>query len=240
MVIRASGPAPTGAETEETPMRSMLRLAVATAMVCATSPAVQAHPHVWVSTKTEVVHNAKGRITGFRHQWTFDEVFSTYAAQGMDKNGDGKFDRGELAELAKVNITSLSEFDFFTFPKVGENEVPLNPPKEGYYLSHENGQLTLHFTLPLKTPLDARKEEMRFAIYDPTYFVAFSHAKEAPVTLAKNAPRGCAAAIEKPKPLSAQETKLSDLGEAFFSELGAGSDFGAQFAPDVLISCKTS
>ncbi|MEM8743265.1 MAG: DUF1007 family protein [Pseudomonadota bacterium] len=240
MITRASGPISVGAETKETLMRSMLKLAAATAMICATAFAAQAHPHVWVSTKTEVVYDKQGRVTGFKHRWTFDEVFSTYAAQGMDKNGDGKFDRAELAELAKVNITSLSEFDFFTFPKVGEKDVPLNPPKEGYYLSHEGGQLTLHFTLPLKTPLDARKNDFRFAIYDPTYFVAFSHAEKAPVTLARGAPRGCAASIEKPKPLSAQETQLSDLSEAFFNELGAGSDFGAQFAPDVLISCKTS
>ncbi|MDA7949094.1 MAG: DUF1007 family protein [Hyphomicrobiaceae bacterium] len=221
-------------------MKTKIEVAATALAVCAMSSAASAHPHVWVSTKTEVVHDAQGRITGFQHRWTFDEVFSTYAAQGMDKNGDGKFDRAELAELAKVNITSLSEFDFFTFAKVGEKQVPLNVPEEGYYLSHENGQLTLHFTLPLKTPLDARKEQLRFAIYDPTYFVAFSHAKDAAVTLASNAPRGCEAAIEKPKPQSVQETKLSDLGEAFFNELGAGSDFGAQFASDVLISCKTS
>lgn len=220
-------------------MKTILGLAAAALVICATSFAAHAHPHVWVSTKTEVVHDAQGRIAGFRHHWTFDEVFSTYAAQGMDKNGDGKFDRAELAELAKVNITSLSEFDFFTFAKVGENSVMLNPPEEGYYLSHENGQLTLHFTLPLKTPLDARKGEFRFAIYDPTYFVAFSPSKEKPVTLARNAPNGCAASIEMPKPLSAQESTLSDLSEAFFNELGPGSDFGAQFAPDVLISCNT-
>ena len=220
-------------------MKKILGLAAAALVVCATPFAAHAHPHVWVSTKTEVVHDAQGRVAGFRHHWTFDEVFSTYAAQGMDKNGDGKFDRAELAELAKVNITSLSEFDFFTFAKVGEESVPLNEPLDGYYLSHDNGQLTLHFTLPLKTPLDARKGGFSFSIYDPTYFVAFSHAEKAPVTLARNAPPGCAASIEKPKPLSAQESSLSDLSEAFFNELGAGSDFGAQFAPDVLISCKT-
>ena len=207
--------------------------------MCAFATTAQAHPHVWVSTKTEIVHDDKGRVSGFKHHWTFDEIFSTYAAQGMDKNGDGKFDRNELAELAKVNITSLSEFDFFTFAKVADKPIELAPPKEGYYLSHENGQLTLHFTLPLKTPLDARKEQLKFAIYDPTYFVAFSYAKDTPVTLARNAPRGCQAAIEKPKPASASETRLSDLGEAFFNELGADSDFGAQFAPDVLVSCKT-
>lgn len=222
------------------PMMRAVRLVAIAAAMCVASFAARAHPHVWVSSKTEIVHDTQGRVTGFRHHWTFDEIFSAFAAQGMDKNGDGKFNREELAALAKENIESLSEFDFFTFAKVAGKPVSLNEPKDGYYLSHEGGQLTLHFTLPLKTPLDARKEQLKFAIYDPTYFVAFSYAKDAPAILASNAPRGCRVAMEKPKPASAKETRLSDLSEAFFDELGEGSDFGAQFAPDILISCKTS
>lgn len=197
-----------------------------------------AHPHVWVTTKTEVIHDGQGRVTAFHHHWTFDAVFSAFAAQGMDKNGDGKFDREELAELAKVNITSLSEFDFFTFPKLAGKDIELKQPEDGYYLSHDNGMLTLHFVLPLKTPLDPREGEVRFAIYDPTYYVAFSYAEKTPVWLAKNAPAGCQVEMKKPLPVSAQETSLSDLSEAFYNNLGPGSDFGAQFADDAIIACK--
>jgi len=200
--------------------------------------AVQAHPHVWVTTITEIIHDAQGRVTGFRHHWTFDEIFSAFAAQGMDKNGDGKFDRQELTALAKVNITSLSEYDFFTHAKNAENSIPLTEPLDGYYLSHEEGKLTLHFVLPLKAPLDARSAQLNFAIYDPTYYVAFSYAKTSPVQLASNAPNGCRVEMRKPDPLSSKEVKLSDLSEAFFNELGQGSNIGSEFAQDVLVSCK--
>lgn len=198
-----------------------------------------AHPHVWVSTKTEIVHDAQGRVTSFRHHWTFDEIFSAFAAQGLDTNKDGKFDRKELAALAKINITSLSEFDFFTFAKVANADIELREPEEGYYLSHEGGKLTLHFNLPLKTPMDPRKARFTFSIYDPTYFVAFAFAEKSPVKLASNAPQGCKVEMKKPEPLSANESSLSDLSEAFFNELGPGSDFGAQLSDNVLIVCAT-
>lgn len=201
-------------------------------------PAAIAHPHVWVTSKTEIIHDAQGRVSGFHHHWTFDEVFSTFAVQGMDKNGDGKFDRKELEALAKVNITSLSEFDFFTFATNADKPVKLGAPSDGYFLSHEEGKLTLHFVLPLKTPLDARKTQIKFSIYDPTYYVAFSYAETSPVKLASNAPKGCHIEMHKPAPPSSKEQNLSDLSEAFYKELGEGSDLGGQFSRDVLIACK--
>jgi len=37
----------------------------------------QAHPHVWITAKSEVVYAPDGSITGVRHAWTFDEMFTT-------------------------------------------------------------------------------------------------------------------------------------------------------------------
>lgn len=199
-----------------------------------------AHPHVWVTTKTEILHDAQGRITAFRHHWTFDEIFSAMAAQGMDANKDGKFTRKELAELAKINITSLSEYDFFTYVETAKSDVSFREPEDGYYLTHEDGKLTLHFVLPLQTPLDARKDQVKFAIYDPTYYVAYSYAEKSPVWLASNAPKECKVEMQKPPPLSSKEVSLSDLSEAFSNEMGLGSDIGSEFAPNILIACATS
>ena len=112
---------------------------------------VHAHPHVWVTVETEIQHDADKHVTGFQHKWTFDEFYSSFATQGMDKNEDGKFDREELKELAEVNVTSLKEFGFFTFPKLAAAEVDCDEPRD-YWLEHKDGMLTLHFFLPLKQP----------------------------------------------------------------------------------------
>ena len=36
----------------------------------------EAHPHVWVTFHSEVLYAADGTMTGVRHAWTFDDMFS--------------------------------------------------------------------------------------------------------------------------------------------------------------------
>ena len=113
-----------------------------------TAPA-QAHPHVWVTMKSEVVYGADGAATGIRHAWTFDDMFSTFATQGLESKEKGKFTREELAPLAEVNVTSLKEFDYFTRARQNGKNADLNAPVD-YYLVFADGLLTLNFTLPFK------------------------------------------------------------------------------------------
>ena len=73
-----------------------------------------AHPHVYVTMKSEIVYGADGTVTGVRHAWAFDDMFSTYALQGLESKKKGVYTREELQPLAEVNVTSLKEYDFFT------------------------------------------------------------------------------------------------------------------------------
>ncbi len=62
-------------------MMNHLKLVLALVFSLAAVPAF-AHPHVWVTMESELVYAPDGSITGIRHAWTFDDVFSTYATQG--------------------------------------------------------------------------------------------------------------------------------------------------------------
>jgi ABC-type uncharacterized transport system substrate-binding protein len=118
--------------------------------------------------------------------------------------------------------------------KVDEEDAVLLEPKD-FFLDHADGRLTLHFTLPLETPVDGRLGVVTFAVYDPSYFVDFAFAKETPVRLAQSAPAECQPRLEGERPeVSAQAKSLS---ESFFGALGPGSDFGVQFAQSVRIEC---
>ena len=147
-----------------------------------------AHPHVWVTAKAEVVFEG-GKIAGIQHHWTFDEFYTAMAIVGLDKNGDGIYSREELAELAKVNMQGLSEFDFFTFAMLGKAKVEFSAPVDAW-LEHKDGVLTLHFRLPLKAPIEAATPGFSFAVYDPSYFIAFELAKGEAVGMT-GAPAGC-------------------------------------------------
>ncbi|MFA9550927.1 MAG: DUF1007 family protein [Hyphomicrobium sp.] len=193
-----------------------------------------AHPHVWVSVKATVLYE-NGTMTGLQKAWTFDEAYTTMAIEGLDTNGDGNYDRKELEELAKVNIDGLKEFGYFTFAKLGDGKLTFKEPVD-YWLEYTGGVLTLHFRLPLESPVLAEAPGFTFSVYDPSFFIAFDLAKDDPVKLATSAPSGCKADVATPAK-EAEDTQR--LGEAFFQELG-GADYGVAVAKTVAISCVKS
>ena len=185
--------------------------------------------------RSEIILNANQQITGIRHAWTFDGFYSAMAVQGLDTNGDGVYSAEELKPLAEVNVKSLKDFDYFTFVHIGDGDnLPLKPP-ENYSLDYDKGLLTLHLTLPLDKPVDAR-QEVQVDVYDPSFFVAFGFATESPVKLSGDVTKGCTAEIKKPDPEAEKDAKA--LSEAFFSQLGPNSNFGAQFAQTVAVKCN--
>jgi len=202
------------------------------------SATTSAHPHVWVTVETEVVYSEQGAITGFRHKWTFDEAYSSFAVEGRDVNNDGQYDREELKELAEVNVASLKEFDFFTFPKVSNKLVEREPPKD-YWLEYHDSVLTLFFTLPLKTPVAAANvKNFTFAVFDPTMYVDFSFAKDNPVRLSA-APSQCAPVVQNPDPKAIQRNNQTIAGAAV-SEADAAMSVAEQYAKSVSIHCPAS
>lgn len=189
----------------------------------------QAHPHVWVTVKSELVYAPDGTASAVRHHWTFDEMFSTFATQGMDANKPGGLTREELAPLAEVNVTSLKDFDFFTFAKIDGKKSTFKEPAD-YWLEHKEGALTLHFTLPFEAP--AKAKQLDLEIYDSSYFVDFTLGKD-PVSLV-DAPSQCKLQARGTRDHS---TAAAAPSESFFQGLGASSNYGSQFANKISVSC---
>ena len=67
----------------------------------------------------------------------------------------------------------------------GEDDklLKLKPPVD-YWIDYDKSVLTLHFTLPLETPVDTHGKPVAVDVYDPSFFVAFGFATEKPVALA--------------------------------------------------------
>lgn len=209
-----------------------MRTLVLTCLALWTVSPAAAHPHVMVEAKAVVVHAPDGSITAIRHTWVFDEAYSVYAVQGLDKNNDGKLTGDELAELAKVNVESLGEFGFFTVARAnGVKQVFADPVD--YALSFEKNILTLTFTLPLKAPATAIRT-FGLEVSDPTWFVSFALAQGDNAVVLKDAPKGCTTTLTRPKP--ADVAAKGTLGEDYFTS-GAGAKAGLQFVNRALIAC---
>lgn len=207
-------------------------LCIAAAFAMAAS-AVQAHPHVWIVAKSELVYASDGSITGVRHAWTFDDMFSTYALQGIETKTKGVYTREELAPLAQTNVESLKEYSFFTFAKAGatgsQKKEKFNDPID-YYLEYKDAALTLHFTLPFKTPF--KTPALALEVFDPAYFINFALNEKEPVKLV-GAPASCKMTIQRPNDGSAPAQKLNE--ETFLN--GDNSNYGAMFANKITVDC---
>jgi ABC-type uncharacterized transport system substrate-binding protein len=214
--------------------RSLWLLAILT-LTCPTlawTGTALAHPHVWVAVRSEVVFDKDGRILGVRHAWEFDEMYSAFAVQGLGKDGKPPT-REELAPLAKTNVESLAEFDFFTYAKQNNAKAAFKTPEQVTLEANDKKIVTLRFFLPLETPVSAKKP-FSFQVYDPTYFVSFGLEKKDPVKLAQ-APAGCSVSLVEPAPLAANENQK--LSEAFFQNFSPGADFGVKLATRAVVAC---
>ena len=194
--------------------------------------AAEAHPHVFVTAKEQVLFDADGRVTGVRADWTFDDMYSSFVTQGLGTPGE-LLTREQLAPLAKTNVESLAEFGYFTVAKMAGHALAFGEPVD-FWLDESPAKLvTLHFTLPLKAPVKP-VPALNVSVYDPTYFVDFQMAEQDPVALV-SAPSGCSTSVIKPRPLEASDNQK--LSEAFFANMSPGQDFGIKLASKVMVAC---
>ena len=190
-----------------------------------------AHPHVWVTMKSEIVYAPDGTVTGILHAWSFDDMFSSFATQGLESKQKGVFTREELAPLAEVNVTSLKEFDYFSYAKANGKKAELGDAID-YWLDYTDSVLTLHFTLPVKSAVKTQSFELE--VYDPTYFVDFALAEKNPVGLA-HAPAACKLSIGKPQEMTAAVARR--LAEIPAGDTIPANSYGAQFANKISVKC---
>lgn len=213
-----------------TSLRPVLGLLLFASTLTLGASAVEAHPHVWITATSELIYAPDGSMTGVRHAWTFDDMFATYALQGLDSKKKGEYSREELAPLAQTNVEALKEYAYFTFARADGTKQRFSEPVN-YFLDYRDGQLTLHFTLPVKTPFKAR--QLVLEIFDRSYFVDFQLAEKDPITLV-GAPEGCQIKFERPHDGSANAQALN---EQTFASGGDNANYGAMFANKVAVDC---
>jgi len=195
--------------------------------------AASAHPHVWVTMKSTVVYGPDGSAIGVRHAWAFDDMYSAFATQGLEQKTKGEFTSEELQPLAKVNVESLKEYDFFTFAKADSKEAEFVEPVD-YHLEFNTKDtvLTLHFLLPFKTPVKAR--QLRLEVFDPEFFVDFALDEKDPVALS-GAPAGCKLEVGKPQEMTKElAQRLSEIPADGKIPIDS---YGAAFANKIVVKC---
>ena len=196
-----------------------------------------AHPHVWITARSDVVFNEAGLIVAVVNDWTLDEAYSAVASDGLDVNHDGTYDTSELEPLTKENIDSLKDFEYFTYVYQNAQKVSLATPDDASQ-SMMGRNLRLRFRVPLSTPIDPKTQAFTYRVYDPSFYIAVEFDPSQPVHVVA-APSGCESKIEPPK----QTEELSSTKDMLASkpmdwQAPVEENFGALFADVVAVHCK--
>lgn len=197
--------------------------------------AALAHPHIWIDARLAIIFNDDGAINAIRHEWTFDQAFSSWSIQGLDTNNDGEVDRDELLGLAAETIVGLTEFEFFTFAGTGETDIKFaggpNPQ-----MMHDGARITLSYTVVPDKPVYAG-EALEIEVTDPEYYVSITFLTSRGAVL-ENAPSGCSVVVNAPKQIDPDiEDRLMALGQDITElpeDLRAAA---ADLANVVIVSC---
>ncbi len=217
-------------------MRHVARRVAAsvTALALLAGPtAALAHPHVWVTVRSEIGFSPDGKVTSVTHDWVFDEMYSSFATQGLAKAGH-LVSREIFAPLAQENAASLAQLGYFTTLKIGGKAVDFAPVTQYWMEERPDHLVEFHVVLNLKTPTPPGRY-ISLLVADPEYFIDFEFDDKVPVVLA-GAPEGCSASISKPKPLEGEDKQKLD--ESFFTNLAPGTNFGFKMASHVNIACQ--
>lgn len=214
--------------------RTALCAVAAVASTLGAAPAA-AHPHLWIDVSATVVFDAKRQVTAIETRWEFDELYSVFATDGMDTDGDGRFSPQELAGLAAENIKQLKDWHYFAVVESGGKRAGLAPVTE-YVMNWGNGRLSLDMTLRLTKPLDPVAKPVRFAFFDPTYYIDLVFARNEPLRLA-GPPDHCRARVDVPD-VAGGTTVPDDVANAMRNDPNKPLEsLGARFAEWVTLDC---
>lgn len=208
-----------------------------TCMVLCSTPAL-AHPHVVIEGWSDVVFNDAGMVEAIYVEWAFDENYSEIAIEGLDANNDGHYSGAELDVLTRENINALKEYSYFTYAKADGKRVEYGEITEAAQVL-VGKTLKLHFRVPLKTPVDPKKQAFSYKIYDPSFYIAIDYSKSRPVNVIGTAPKGCTVKlgeIAADEQTDATRQMLSTKGTDWQPD--ENEDFGALFAQPVDVICK--
>lgn len=164
---------------------------------------VHAHPHMWIDAKLDLQFDAQGRLVAVAQDWVFDEMFSSYAKQGLPETGDRVPPQAELDKIAADWMSALADpmSHYFTTLTQAGNTLAVGEPRGVTAIwQSDSERLSLRFVLPLLEPINTKQDPVTVSVADPTYFVAYDF--EAPEAItAHTAPTSCQTVYKRPERL---------------------------------------
>ncbi|MBU2864974.1 DUF1007 family protein [Reinekea forsetii] len=194
---------------------------------------LHAHPHSWLQLTTDFVIDSNGDINQLKQRWIFDPYYSTLTIDDLKKT-HGNLDIG-LAIHADGIINNLESFNYYSHLSINDKNIPINRPSK-YHLSSASIEqealliLEMHFDLP-KTAMQSA--EIKWQVYDPTYYVSMRHDSAKQVRLYNESPLECEPEIIEAEP----DEQLRIYAESLDKTQTETTGLGKLFAQTIAVRC---
>jgi ABC-type uncharacterized transport system substrate-binding protein len=146
----------------------------------------QAHPHVFIVQRLNVVFDDKG-LAGIKVRWKFDDMFASMIAEDHDLNHNGKLEPLEIKDIRENAFANISEYDYFSFIKIENKPFEVKFIKD-FNAILENKGLVYEFFIPCHVTATNHTKKVSLAAYDPSYYSAIFFAEKEPVSLTSAEP----------------------------------------------------
>lgn len=196
--------------------------------------AANAHPHIFVEARLEIVAGDNGQIAELRNVWRFDEVFSSSVLLDFDKNSNLKLDPDELKAVGKTVRQSLADFDYYTNMTDNGKHIEVSPP-DVINVDFKNNQLLMFFAVKPATPMPL-KGTLSFGVYDPSLYTSIDFATDKDLVMIGNGFKACKHEVVRPDPDQVIAQNQKSLTDAFFND-PTGTNMSKLFATRIDITC---
>ncbi len=189
-----------------------------------------AHPHAWIDLKSTLILNDAGEVVALNQHWLFGDFYSSFVIS--DIQSAGLDIREGLMETARNNLLELEGYDYFT-KMTSDGEALAFQPVSTFETGALNGRIYLDFTVTLTQPVDPLSSTVRYAVFDPTYYIEILYAEGAKPEIEGAEKLGCAIDLTTPEPTFEQLAFAASLDQT----QSVGDGLGEVFAQWATVNC---
>ncbi len=171
--------------------------------------AARAHPHVWIEHRLDLVMDGAA-VRGLHLTWTFDEMYSSMIKEDYTATKDGRIGPADIKRIERDAFSNLSNYNYFVEASVDGKPLKFVKVEAFDVRVDGQGRLVYDFTLVLDKLKPAAANELKYALFDPEYFIEFALAAQNPTKVTGNPAAGCTAARRVPRSSPQWGTLVSD------------------------------
>ncbi|KZY66329.1 MULTISPECIES: DUF1007 family protein [unclassified Oleiphilus] len=193
-----------------------------------------AHPHNWISIKTQFLVDADNRLIEIQQSWEFDAIYSMITSASLKNAYDDE--TVGLKLMAEDMRKNLARHNYFSNLIVDGNNIDIPRANQASLRIEPQPPvsfMTLDFTIRFENPINLDGKKVVWSVYDPTYYIAMNHKSVDDISIVGGLNLECGKDLVIPNPTEETIAYANSLDQSRRDTDGLGD----QFAERAVIQC---